>query len=644
MPLELSEIVRFGKNLIFGTIDIIRTIYGIGIGFSQVPFPAKPILLLRPLSSRGYAWLHSDNGEDTNVVRPQARWTTRNPSMIARISMFVLLAACMAWPSALFAQENSPGAYQMPGAAQMPPGSSQFGAAYPPPLGGGYPPQFGGAYAPSAEGGYPPPVGSGYAPQFGGTYPPPAGIDPYANGVGAGPSVYQQQPLPWERDGYSPFRQFIKEVVPNTYVRLEYLSWDVQNVGPQNVGSRTLLAPTGANNSIPFSLFNTDTFTGANGQIPSADFTFNKTSGVRATWGIPLTFGALEFSGFALQQNHTGILNSVPGFNTLSNFTVPGGTILVVPPTVPAVSFPTGVTTTNIPLSPNRVFSPPATPGNPVISGTNPGDLIAPGTVLSAVSTTAVIVPLFEHGVKGVTGLIYDAGYSAAYNSQIWGTEANMILDIGPTSNGVTVNPLVGFRYMTFDEQFKQVGVTTFDNNLIQNGGTLFTASNPLFAPIGQPVSIRGQARKSIIDSKAYNSLFGLQLGTRAKYDSKWLTLGADPRVSVGLDAYKAQVTTTHLRSLADGVRTTTENKLIFAPVFDLSLYGKLHLTPYFSLFAGYNYTYLFQVSRPLNNIYYNDNGAGAAPGVVVNARSQATHWQGLTVGGEFRFRDLKFR
>jgi hypothetical protein len=67
-------------------------------------------------------------------------------------------------------------------------------------------------------------------------------------------------------------------------------------------------------------------------------------------------------------------------------------------------------------------------------------------------------------------------------------------------------------------------------------------------------------------------------------------------------------------------------------------------VNPYFSLYAGYNFTYLFRVTRPHDNIYYNDNGPNAPPGVVVNADTQDMHIQGLNVGGEIRFRDLKFR
>jgi hypothetical protein len=484
--------------------------------------------------------------------------------------------------------------------------------------------------------------------QWGGAYAPQSGVDYYGDGSGLDAPFYPPQPMPWERDGRSPIRQFLKEVIPNTYFRLEYLSWDIDDIGSGVIGAPTTQLTTNPSNPIPFGLFDIDTFTGRNLLFPTTEpISFEKTSGLRATWGIPLTFGAVEISGFALQEADAGVLNAIPGFNVLSNFTVPTGTIIIVPPTIPAVTFPVGTTITTItpvPMLTIRVFSPLATPGTPVTQPTNPGDLIAQGSVFSSVTSNAVVIPLLQNGAPSSTSLIYDVGYSASYDSEIWGTEAKMILDFGPDSNGVTLKPLIGFRYMSFDERFKQVGATSFVSNLLQTGPTVYTSSDSLFLPPGQPSLAFGPQRTSIINSEVENSLFGLELGTRAEYNSKWITLGVEPRVSLGLNSYEAQVTTTNLRSALDGVRTTKDEDVVFAPIFDVAMYGKVHLTPHFSLHAGYNFTYLFQVSRPVPNIVYNDNGPGTAPGVVVDGQTQDAHLQGLTVGGELRFRDLKFR
>ncbi len=355
-----------------------------------------------------------------------------------------------------------------------------------------------------------------------------------------------------------------------------------------------------------------------------------------------MTIGDLEFSGFALEENKDGILNSIPSPPTSSNFVSPG--LLIVPPTVPAVTFPVGVTTTAIPNTTVRIFSPPATPGNPVTVPTGFLDAILPGTTLQVPTSNAIAIPLLQNGKKSTTALIYNLSYKASYHSQLWGTEAKLVLDVGPDHDGMTLKPIVGFRYLNFDEQFRQAGVTNFASNIVRGGSTLFAGTDPLFLPPGQSVTLFSAPRSSIIDSQTQNHLFGLQLGTRLQYEYKRLTLGVDPRVSLGVNAYEAQVTTTNLRTLADGRRRTSKDDLTFAPVFDMSMYGKFDVTPYFSLHAGYNFTYLFRVTRPIDNIVYNDNGPAAPPGVVVHPKFGTVGIQGLTVGGEFRFRDLKFR
>ncbi len=460
----------------------------------------------------------------------------------------------------------------------------------------------------------------------------------------AAPTMYQPGPMPWERGGNTPFRQFATDVLPNTYFRVEYLSWSLDDVGSRALGAPTLLQNGDVLHPIPQAVFDTDLFTARNLNVPrTGPFSFNKTSGARVTWGIPLTFGDLEFSGFALEENKDGLLNSIPGRAIPTNFVVPGGTVLTVPATVPTLTFPVGVTTTAVPMTTVRVFSPPATAGNPVTLPVGLFDTILPGTTLQIPTSNAIAIPLLQNGQKSTTALIYNLSYKASYHSQLWGTEAKLVLDVGPDHDGMTMKPLVGFRYLNFDEQFRQVGVTNYATNIVRTT-PLYVGSTPAFLPPGQSVSLFGPVRQSIIDSTAQNNLYGLQLGTRMEYEYKRLALGLDPRVSLGVNHYETQVTTTNLRSLADGRHRTRDNELIFSPVFDVSMYGRLRVTPYFSLHAGYNFTYLFRVTRPVDNIVYNDNGPAAAPGVVVDPKTGSVSLQGLTVGGEIRFRDLKFR
>ncbi len=529
--------------------------------------------------------------------------------MIARISFSLLLAASVVWPSAMPAQWAAPG--NTPAMGYAPPGE----------------------FAP--EGG-PIPLGNGYAPE--------AGMDYYGDGSQFGGQVCPPDAMPWDRNGNSAFRQFLREVMPNTYFQIEYLSWDVDDIGAGSVGAGTLLTDD-VRNPIPFGLFDVDFLSGQDFRVPTTEpISFEKLSGLRGTFGVPLTFGTFEVSGFALEEGEAGIRNSVPGFSAIRPFRVPGNTALTVPAAVGALNFPVGTIPINIPLTPLQIFLPPLVPGAPITLPTILGDVLAPNLVFSASSSNAVAIPLLQNGQPSLTALVYDVSYSASSHNEIWGTEAKLVLDIGPNHNGMTINPLVGFRYMSFDEQFKQTGVSSLGSNILRNGGTLFVGTDPLFLPVNQPGVLRGPLFTSTIDSEVQNTLYGLQVGSRTEYNHKWFTLGVEPKVSLGVNNYEAEVTTRNLRSASDGLVRTQEDDLIFAPVFDVAMYGRLHVNPHFSLHAGYNFTYLFRVTRPHDNIYYNDNGPFSAPGVVVNPETQDMHIQGLTVGGEFRFRDLKFR
>lgn len=717
--------------------------------------------------------------------------------MIARISMSLVLAAGVVWPISVSAQGGANSEGVQDNAAQ----------GIPKPLAWHYADQWeraaatGQDPAPPAE----PEVNHivrGQSPggpvQLTGGYAPQSGVDSYGDGSGFGP-VYREQPLPWERGGDSPIRQFFTDVAANSYIRVEYLNWNVDDIGAQSVGATSGLTPTVQTDDPRQVQFESNAFFGMLGQqgvgatsqtliVPSTEsISFNRVSGVRGTYGIPLQFGRLEFSGFKLEDTSSEILDPSFGpiegdrvlvedefqsqsFILANDLTVtdpfitttsgrvqavaqpigngqglgnniPAGSLIPnsaagLPPGNPPISIPplpagtqtrplvdlanplTGIVTFNTPLPTgpfftqqnfqgqlvtfdtalqtinqanlqgttplsgpfyirgansatpstlNPLFAPVAMPNvidpsrNPIGQFPNrfpggdaeiivpPGsfivedvtrllaDTISPGgitlpagTVLRTRETGIPVIPLLTNGQTGNAFLIYDGGYGANYHSDIWGTEAKLILDVGPENNGFSLKPLVGFRYMRLDEQFRQVGLSSLNVLNLDPIQTTFVVPEP--------------TRASIIDSQVHNNLYGMQVGTSAEYNHKWISLGVEPRISMGLNSYEAEVTTNNLRSVLDPRRTTVDEETKFAPVFDVSMYGQVHLTPYFSLHAGYNFTYLFRVTRPAGNIEYNDNGPTAPPGVVVDSDTEDLHIEGLTIGGEFRFRDLKFR
>jgi hypothetical protein len=75
-----------------------------------------------------------------------------------------------------------------------------------------------------------------------------------------------------------------------------------------------------------------------------------------------------------------------------------------------------------------------------------------------------------------------------------------------------------------------------------------------------------------------------------------------------------------------------------------MTVYGKWNITPRFSLRLGYNFMYLGRVTRPEDNISYNDNGAFVPPfaltppDIRVNMTRHDIRVHGFNLGGEYRW------
>jgi hypothetical protein len=208
---------------------------------------------------------------------------------------------------------------------------------------------------------------------------------------------------------------------------------------------------------------------------------------------------------------------------------------------------------------------------------------------------------------------LYDESFSLVQTTQMFGAEANWV-GKSPYEYGLVVRPLVGFRYLTSDEELFQRG--TFDQQ-----GAL---SPPLV---------------SEIDSFVENRVYAPQIGLRLEWVNSRFTLGVEPKIAFGVNSYDATVRTERLRSPGDPEVVTNEDGTRFAPIGDLSIYGKLHLRDNFALFLSYQWIVASGISRPADNIHYNDNGPSQPAGIVVDADFGHMVWQGLTVGGELRFR-----
>lgn len=223
-----------------------------------------------------------------------------------------------------------------------------------------------------------------------------------------------------------------------------------------------------------------------------------------------------------------------------------------------------------------------------------------------------IATTLLTGGAPGSTALLYDRSFDISYQSHVWGGDAKYIFDTGTPGPGFHVRPMVGFRYLSINEALIQKGI--FDN---------FGTVTPLV---------------STIESNTENRLFGSLIGARIEFEHPWFTIGADPRVGLGVNRYKAIVKSTNLLTANDGTLKTEEDDMVFSPVFEANVYGRVHLSESFSLHVGYQWLYATEVTRPAQNIYYNETTTGV-PAVAVKSKTDNFFMHGLTVGGEIRFK-----
>ena len=117
------------------------------------------------------------------------------------------------------------------------------------------------------------------------------------------------------------------------------------------------------------------------------------------------------------------------------------------------------------------------------------------------------------------------------------------------------------------------------------------------------------------------------------------------PRIAFTLNDYTAKTDSGPLTEAAvsatDPLRSFRESHIEFTPLFELSFTGELHLTPNFSIFGGYDFMWMYKVTRPFNNIHYNSipGAAGSfAPIVSQNADLDTFYTKGLSFGCVLRY------
>ena len=249
------------------------------------------------------------------------------------------------------------------------------------------------------------------------------------------------------------------------------------------------------------------------------------------------------------------------------------------------------------------------------------GDLPVTPTIVNGVPTfpdngTFVVQGVLVDGVNNLDSyLVYDQSYQADMRTQLWGADSKVVLSSIDTGGPLTIQPLFGVRFLNFNERLNQRG----------------NYRNPL---------VTGTANSTItrtIDSTTRNYLVGPQIGTRFELVSPYLTLGAEPSMTFGVNSYKATLNTSNINSDTEDPVSIRETKTTFGPIANLQVYARGKMTERLSLFVSYDLMWAGMLTRPADNIIYNVTGAVVPqPG----AFQQDVHFsdllmQGISVGGE---------
>jgi hypothetical protein len=234
-----------------------------------------------------------------------------------------------------------------------------------------------------------------------------------------------------------------------------------------------------------------------------------------------------------------------------------------------------------------------------------------------------IATSLFTDGQPGSTVVLYDADFQAKYSTEIFSAESNLYYNYQAPRLGLRFLPLLGFRFVDYDESLLQIG--SYDNRSGLNPGGI------LIDPIVRRI-------ESVVD----NDLYALQTGFRTEFVHQLFTLGFEPKAALGYNHYEARVSTNNLRTspydpvVTDGLTESKETQNLVAPYLDFNMYAKVHVSQSLHLRVGWSYTMFTNMSRADDNIYYNDNGIGNPPAVRARAEEETLGVATFSLGGEF--------
>ena len=366
-----------------------------------------------------------------------------------------------------------------------------------------------------------------------------------------------QKPKLW--DDQQPIERLLTNVAQRSWVRFEYLHWQLARPGSQIVGAPVI---GGTDPQTVFDNLNGGVSAGV-GVTPNLNNVgLDDASGVRGTWGLDLNNAEFELEFFGTAET-----TDTFSFRNLS------------------FGRDTGLESQGTPERPN------------------------------------IVTPLLNNGSPSAADaanyLIYDDSFSAELTGQMWGAEAMLLSKTYIPGDVFQMQWLGGFRYVAYEEKYGHRGV-------FNNGGLAATDT------------------VSQVRATTVNNMYGPEVGARASINTKYLTFSATPRIAFTLNDYTGETFAGPLAGTADGTSTHLSGSSIdFTPIVQVSLTGELHVTPNFSIFGGYDFMWIYRMTRPFDNIVYNsvDGGGGSfAPQIEQQIDLESFYTRGLTAGLIFRY------
>ncbi len=249
-------------------------------------------------------------------------------------------------------------------------------------------------------------------------YCPPEGVYPQSHAMHLPRSEYQApivdhyvQSAPKLWDDQQPIEWFVGELARRSWIRVEYLHWNIEKPGDGLIG-----APVNGLNSVnqqfeAFDNLNGGVSVGTSRLQTNEVLDLDDVSGVRGTWGLALNGGQLELNFFGTEQrNETFTTGNLRNFRAAPNLGI----------------------------------------GNPVSP-----NVVLPLTTNGGVNDTA-----------NLNAIVFDDRVGTEMASQLWGTEASFLTDPYLPGEGFQWQWLGGFRYVNLDESFSFTGVNDAGNTL----------------------------------------------------------------------------------------------------------------------------------------------------------------------------------